>query len=56
MTEVWLVEPRTREVELFALRAGELVAIEPRDGVRSAVLDIELSTVNGRLRIDDEEL
>jgi Uma2 family endonuclease len=55
--EVWLVEPKTRAIEIFASRDGELVAIEPRDGiVHSVALGIELSTVNGRLRIGDEEL
>lgn len=55
--EVWLVDPATRGFEVLALRDGELVPERSRDGaVRSPTLDVELSTVGGKLRIRDGEL
>ena len=53
--EVWFVEPGTRAIEVMVLRGGDYHAVPIADGVvRSAVLDIELVTVDGpRLRIVD---
>ena len=52
--EVFLIDPGTRAVELFALRGSRLVAV-PADGdgvFRSAVLGLELRSVAGpRLRL-----
>ena len=52
--EVWLVDPNTRAVELYALRTGTYhVALPDSSGViHSPALDVDLSTVAGpRLRI-----
>jgi Uma2 family endonuclease len=53
--EVWYVEPVTRAIELLVLRGRDYRAVAVASGaVRSLVLDIEISTVDGpRLRIRD---
>ena len=56
--EVWLIDPRTRELELHVLWGTSLRRVEPEDGVlRSVALGIELRIVDGprlELRWDDE--
>lgn len=55
--EVWLLHPVTRVIEVFVLRAGELVALaSTAEQLRSPLLDVELSTVPGpKVRIRDGE-
>jgi Uma2 family endonuclease len=56
--EVWLVEPATREVELFALRGRGYERILAIDGaIHSAALAIALRVVAGpRLQLGDGDL
>ena len=53
--ESWLVEPKTRAIEVYALRQGRYVRVDEVDGViRSPVLGIDIAVVDGpRLRITD---
>ena len=54
VSEVFLIDPRTRAVELYALRSGRLQAMKPdsNGAFRSAVLGLELRPVAGpRLRL-----
>ncbi len=55
--EVWLIEPRTYELEVFALREDRYERVEPVLGVmRSRALDVELQVLAGPvLRIRDGE-
>ncbi len=55
VSEVWLVHPVTRVIEIFTLAEGELVEVAPAAGsVRSPLLGIELTTVAGpKLQIRD---
>jgi Uma2 family endonuclease len=54
--EVWLVDPETRTVEVLVLRDLRLVPARPRDGViRSPAMEVELSTVKGKLLIRDAD-
>lgn len=54
--EVWLVDPTTHAIEVFALRDGKLVTVRTREGVVvSPTLSVELSTVKGKLRVRDGE-
>jgi Uma2 family endonuclease len=49
--ESWIVEPRTRVVEIYALRDARYVQV---DGARSPAFDIELEQIDGPLlRIRD---
>ncbi|MEO8846565.1 MAG: Uma2 family endonuclease, partial [Kofleriaceae bacterium] len=49
--EVWLVDPATRVVEIFALQAGGYAAVTDH---RSVVLGVRLETVDApKLRIHD---
>ena len=54
VTEVWLIDPRTRHVELYVLRGGAYLAVPPdSDGtLKSTVLPAALRPVDGpRLRV-----
>ncbi|MBC7977666.1 MAG: Uma2 family endonuclease [Myxococcales bacterium] len=55
--EVWLLEPRTYELEVFALREDRYECVEPVLGVmRSRSLDVEVQVLAGPvLRIRDGE-
>lgn len=48
--EIWLLEPKTRELSIHALVDGTYVEREP---TRSVVLDIELAVVDGKLQLRD---
>ena len=52
--EIWLLEPESRRHEIHALVEDRYLAIEPDAGnTRSPVLAIELSVVDGVLRLRD---
>ncbi|MEO8702783.1 MAG: Uma2 family endonuclease [Kofleriaceae bacterium] len=51
--EVWLVDPATHVVDVFALVSGELVPVPAVAGVIRAQLGLELETREGVLRICD---
>jgi Uma2 family endonuclease len=54
--EVWLIDPDTRAIEVYALRDGKLSAVRVREGVlTSTVLGVELTNARGKLRIRDGE-
>jgi Uma2 family endonuclease len=57
VTELWLVEPSTRVVEVYALDAGNYRLVEPKGNVTtSALLGIELEVIAGpKLRVRDGE-
>ena len=54
--EVWLIEPKTRAIEIYTLRGETYFAVAPeRDGrVRSLIFDLEFATVAGpKLQVGD---
>jgi len=53
--EVWLIDPVTRQVEVFALQGGDYRVVPVIDGaIRSPALALELRVVAGpRLRLVD---
>jgi Uma2 family endonuclease len=57
VNEIWLIEPTTREVELYVLRKQSYFAVADQRGVlRSALLDLSLQTVAGpKLRLTWDE-
>lgn len=58
LSEVWIVETKTREPEVFAIVDGAFVALPPTGGIhRSPLLGVTLEVVDGpllRLRDGDE--
>ncbi len=51
--EIWIVDPKPRTVEVYVLRGDTYFTIAAdRDGVvRAPVLDVELSTIAGKLHV-----
>ena len=57
VNELWLIEPTTREIELYVLRNQTYFAVADQRGVlRSPLLDLALQTVPGpKLRLSWDE-
>ena len=54
VSEVWILEPHTRELEIYTCIDGAFVRMMPVDGVhRSPLLGITLEIVAGLLRVTD---
>ena len=57
--EIWLIDPKTRAIEIYTLRGDTFFAVAPeRDGrVRSPLFGIELATIDGpKLQVGDAQL
>lgn len=51
--EYWIVDPKTRAIEVYVLRRGKYVVVKPDSAgiIRAPRFALELSVVDGKLRI-----